>query len=159
MCSSFSLLENVLQFYMKSPEFTRNKEFCSCFESPGTHNLNNDHQFLWIQSASRKTACIKIEQYMESELSSIFWVEMVAKNIVLGTLGAQRWFASAVWCLLLRKYKNVVNETVTTLAFSFLNSILVWFISKKSHLTNWVFLFVGPQWLISCGKIFDAYQV
>ena len=29
----------------------------------------------------------KIEQYMEPELSDIFWVKMVAKNIKLGSLG------------------------------------------------------------------------
>ena len=30
---------------------------------------------------------IKMEEYMESELSGIFWVKLVAKNIVLGSSG------------------------------------------------------------------------
>ena len=30
---------------------------------------------------------IKMEEYMEPELSGIFWVKMVAKNILLGSPG------------------------------------------------------------------------
>ena len=30
-------------------------------------------------------ASIKMEEYMELELSGIFWVKMVAKNMVLGS--------------------------------------------------------------------------
>ena len=36
---------------------------------------------------------------MEFELSNIFWVEQVAENLVVGSLVAQHWPVSDVWCL------------------------------------------------------------
>ena len=60
---------------------------------------------LWYHTLS----CIKTEEHMESELCSIFWIKLVAKNMLLGSLGTQRWAVSAVWCLSLEKCTNVLN--------------------------------------------------
>ena len=49
---------------------------------------------------------------MEFELSGIFLVKVVAKNIVLVTLGTQRQAVLAVWCLFLKKYTNFLNQTL-----------------------------------------------
>ena len=79
-------------FYLKWTEFTRNCEFCSNCGSPGTRiKLEQIHNFLWIRSTSGKMmisfSSIKMEKYMEPELSGFFWVKMVTKNIVLGSPG------------------------------------------------------------------------
>ena len=42
---------------------------------------------------------MKTEEYMESELSSTFWVKQVAKNIGPGCIRPQRWVISEVWSL------------------------------------------------------------
>ena len=55
---------------------------------------------------------MKKEEYMESELSGIFQVKMVTKNIVLGSLGTQR---------------------KVTFAVHLLNSTLVSFMWKECH--------------------------
>ena len=59
---------------------------------------------------------------MEFELSGIFRVKVVAKNIVLGSLGTQRQAVLAVCCLFLKKYTNFMKQTVT---IPLLNSTLV----------------------------------
>ena len=74
-------------FYLKWTEFTRNSEFCFNFVLIGTkftvscefglHKLKLQHHVF---------SSMKIEEYMESEVSGIFWVKMVAKNIVLVSL-------------------------------------------------------------------------
>ena len=48
---------------------------------------------------------MKKEEYMESELSGIFQVKVVAKSIVFRSLGTQCKAAFAVWCLFLKKHK------------------------------------------------------
>ena len=50
---------------------------------------------------------------MEFELCSIFRVKVVAKNILLGSLGTQRPALFAVLCLFLKKHTNFLNQTVT----------------------------------------------
>ena len=50
---------------------------------------------------------------MESELSGIFQVKVVTKNIVFGFLGTQSEAAFAVLCLFLKKHTNFLNQTVT----------------------------------------------
>ena len=50
---------------------------------------------------------------MESELSHIFRVKLVAKNIVLGSVGTQRRAGSAVWCLFQKKYTTALSQTFT----------------------------------------------
>ena len=48
---------------------------------------------------------------MEFQLSRIFRVKVVVKNIVLGFLGTQRQAVLAVWCLFLKKHTNFQNQT------------------------------------------------
>ena len=104
---------------------------------------------------------IRKEEYMEFKLSSIFQVIVVAKNIVLGSLGNQHQALFAVWYLFLKKHTNFLNQTV----------IVKWFLSKQYTslnnlkersfcLVNWAFPFVGLRGIILCGKvaqIFFAY--
>ena len=54
---------------------------------------------------------------MKSELSGIFRVKMVAKNIVLGSLEIQRQAVFGVGCLFLKKNTNFPNQTVTPKCF------------------------------------------
>ena len=54
---------------------------------------------------------------MESELSGIFQVKVVTKNIVFGFLGTQSEAAFAVLCLFLKKHTNFLNQTVTIKCF------------------------------------------
>ena len=110
---------------------------------------------------------MKMEDYMRSELFCIFWVKLVAKNIVPDFLGTQHRAASAVWCLFLKKYTNFLNQTVLNqtvqhsvfLVKQYFNSI---YVKEKSFcLFNRAFLFVGPRGRISCSnvaKIFHAYE-
>ena len=50
---------------------------------------------------------------MESELCGIFWVKLVCKNIVRGSVGTQRSDVLAVGYLSLKKYVNVLNKIVS----------------------------------------------
>ena len=54
-----------------------------------------------------KNARKKEEEYMESKITGIFRVTVVAKNILLGSLGTQR------QGVFLKKHTNFVNQTVT----------------------------------------------
>ena len=82
-------------FYLKWTEFTRNCEFCSNCESPGTRikleKFTTSCEFdpLQVKWWHHVFSSIKMEEYMEPELSGFFWVKMVAKNIVLGSPGTQ----------------------------------------------------------------------
>ena len=49
---------------------------------------------------------------MEFELSGIFQVKVVAKNIVLGSLETQHQVVLAVRCLFLNKHSNFLNQTL-----------------------------------------------
>ena len=106
-------------------------------------------------------ASIKTEEYMESELSSNFRVKMVAKNIVPGSLEAERWAVSPVGCLP-EETDKCSEPDCWTLVFSLTSSILVWSMSKKSNLSNYLSVsFCGFPGTHSCGniaKIFHAYQ-
>ena len=65
----------ILSFYLKWTKFTRNYEFdpSSVVWVPGDLQLEQNSQ----------------EEYMESELPGIIRVKVVAKNILLGSLGTQ----------------------------------------------------------------------
>lgn len=64
---------------------------------------------LWCHMFSR----MKMEECIESEVSSIFRVKLMVKNILFGPWGCNTELAaSAVWCLFLKKHTNVVNQTV-----------------------------------------------
>ena len=58
-----------------------------------------------------------MEEYMESELSGIFRIKLVAKYIVLGSQGTQRGHVFAVWYLFLKTHANDMNQTVTLKCF------------------------------------------
>lgn len=75
---------------------------------------------------------MKMEEYMASKLSGIFQVKLVAKIVVFGSLGSQDQAVCVVWCLLLKKHKRSKQDCYN-LVFSLLHSILIWFVSKKSH--------------------------
>ena len=69
---------------------------------------------------------------MEPELSALFQVKVVNKNIVPCSLGAQHQASFAVWCLFLEK-QNFLNQTVTLKCISLLNSTLVSFMWREYH--------------------------
>ena len=54
---------------------------------------------------------------MESELSSMFRIKLVAKYIFLGSQGTQRGYVFAVRYLFLKKHTNNLNPTVTLNCF------------------------------------------
>ena len=87
----FHVRKHMAPFYLKWTEFTTDCEFYSNFGSPETHTkLERTHDFWWIRYTSGKVIIlyvfsIKMEKYMESELSDIFWVKMVTKNKVFGS--------------------------------------------------------------------------
>ena len=60
---------------------------------------------------------MKLKEYMKSELLGFFRVKVVAKNILLGSLGAQRQAVFAMCYLFLKKQTNVLNEFVTFKCF------------------------------------------
>ena len=60
---------------------------------------------------------MKTEKCMESKLSGIFRVKLVAKYIVLESPGTEGQAASAMRCLFLKKHTNVVNQTVRLKCF------------------------------------------
>ena len=82
-----------LSFYLKWTEFRRNLEFFSSY-GPWRPELNwnkftisDEFGPLQVKWWYHMFSSIKIEEYMESEPSAIFWVKLVAKNIVLGPPG------------------------------------------------------------------------
>ena len=91
-------------FYLKWTKFPRDCDILPVqFGSPGTHSWNKTHNILWIQTTSGKMMnhiflSKKKEKYVESELSGIFRVKVLTKNMVFGSLGTQCKTAFAVWC-------------------------------------------------------------
>ena len=67
---------------------------------------------LQVKLWNRMFSWMKIEKCMESKLPGIFWVRLVAKYIVFGSLWTQRWAVPAAWWLFLKKHTNVVNQIV-----------------------------------------------
>ena len=55
---------------------------------------------------------MKMEKYMEFELTVNFQVKLVTKNIVPGFPGTQNRAVSAERCLFQKKTTNVLNQTV-----------------------------------------------
>ena len=60
---------------------------------------------------------MKKEESMESEIYSIFQVKVVAKNIVLGSLGTKLQAFFYIWFSFLKKHANFLNQTVTLNCF------------------------------------------
>ena len=77
---------------------------------------------LWYHTFSS----VKMDEFMQSELSDIFHVKLVAKNIVLVCPGTQHQTVSAVWCLFLKKHTNV---NISVFAFILILWKLFYFIS------------------------------
>ena len=59
------------------------------------------------------------EEYMESELPGSIWVKVVAKNILLESLGTQHQAVFVMWCLFLKKHVKFLNQTVTPKYFPY----------------------------------------
>ena len=78
-------------FYLKWTEFTRN--FVSIVGPRGPElnwnkfTISCEFDPLQVKWWYHMFSSIKMEEYMEPELSGIFWIKMVAKNIVLGSPG------------------------------------------------------------------------
>ena len=68
---------------------------------------------------------------MEFVLAGIFQVKVVAKNILLGSLGI---------CLFLKKHTHFLKQTVTLKQYTSLNNVK----EVSFCLVNRAFLFVGP---------------
>ena len=77
---------------------------------------------------------------MEFELAGIFRVKVVAKNILLGSLGTQRQAVLAVSCLFLKKHTHFLKQTITLKQYTSLNNVK----EVSFCLANRAFLFVGP---------------
>ena len=91
---------------------------------------------------------MKKKWYTKSKLFDIFWVNVVAKNILLGSLVTQHQAVFAMMSLFEEKYK-FSEPNCYIYMFSLLNSTLVLFMWKKSHFVSltehsllWV-LFLG----------------
>ena len=56
---------------------------------------------------------------MESEFLGIFPVKVVAKNILLGSLGTQRQRVFAIWCPFYEKQTKFLNQSVTLKCFPY----------------------------------------
>ena len=89
---------------------------------------------------------MKIEEYMESELSCIFWVKLVGKSIVLGSQGTKHRTASAsdisFWKNIQIFWTRLLHHSVF-LVKQYTNLI---YVKEKSFcLFNWAFSFVGPR--------------
>ena len=80
-------------FYLKRTELTRNCTFCTNCGSQGTRikleqfTISCEFDPLEIKWWYHMFSSIKMEEYMEPELSGIFWVKIIAKNVVLGSSG------------------------------------------------------------------------
>ena len=78
-------------FFLKWTEFTRNCEFFSFVGSQGLEinwnkfTISCKFDTLQVKWCYHMFSSIKMEEYMESELSGIFRVKLVAKNIMLGS--------------------------------------------------------------------------
>ena len=60
------------------------------FESTGTHNLNKGQYFSWIGPLQVKLQyCMFSKNTWNLIFLAFFWVKLVAKNIVLASIGAQ----------------------------------------------------------------------
>ena len=60
---------------------------------------------------------MKYEEYLESDLPGIIRLKVVAKNILLGSLGTQHRAVFAMWCHFLKKHTNFLNQTVALKCF------------------------------------------
>ena len=94
---------------------------------------------------------IKIGQYssiLASVHASIFWVNLVAKNVVIRSLGTQLWALSAVWCLSFSRnrkmfwtrlldYDNFLVKRCTSLIYVKEKSF-VWAIFHKLSLNHFL---------------------
>ena len=127
MYSSILMLENIWCHYF-TWSGSNSQEIVNLFQfSSGPQWLTIGRKFtlsyefgpLHVKCWCHMFANMKIEEYMESEPSSIFRVNVVAKNILLGFLGTQRKAAFVMWCIFLRKLfkKTFLNQTIILKCF------------------------------------------
>ena len=170
MYSSILMLENIWYHHF-TWSVSNSQEIGNLFEvSPSprgptngkkTHNLR-EFGPLQVKWWYHMFSSIKREEYVEFEISGIFWVKLVAKNIVLGSLVTLHQAVLVVWCLFLKKRTHFMNQTVT-LKYSLAKQYTsLNYVKEMSFcLVNWAFSLVGPWGPISCGKvakIFHAYE-
>ena len=83
---------------------------------------------------------------MTIALPGIIRAKVVAKNILLGSLGTQHQPVFAMWCIFLKKHTNFLNQTVTLSVFHVKQCTSLIYVKEKSFcLVNWAFPFAGPE--------------
>ena len=82
---------------------------------------------------------IKMEEYMQAELSGIFWVKMVAKNIMLGSQGTH------FMHMRVNIYKHHHTETifVFTIVASMSRLRSIYVVSMLSFIYNFIFITIN----------------
>ena len=95
MYSSILMLENIYCFTWSEPN---SQEILNLF--------SREFGLLQVKWLCPMFSNMKKKEYMESELSDIFRVKVVAKNILLGSLVTQRQSVFAMRCLFLKKHTN-----------------------------------------------------
>ena len=109
----------ISSFYLKWTEFTRNSEFCSnSVWVPKTNNWNKIYNFLEVRSNLGKIMITYVFEHENGGIRGIwaflhFLSKTGCQKYCAYVLGTQRWAASAVWCLYLKKYTNFLNQTIT----------------------------------------------
>ena len=115
----FNARKHISLFYLKWTEFTRNCEFVQYSSGPWVltvgikFTISCEFGPLQVKWWCHMFSNMKKKEYMESELSDIFRVKVVANNVLLGSLGTQHQAVFAMWCLFLKKHTNFQNQTVT----------------------------------------------
>ena len=99
------------------------------------------------------------KEYMQSELSDIFRVKVVAKNILLGSLGKLFLQFDVFFWRNIQIFRIKLLYVSVTLVKQYTS---LFYVKQKSFcLVNWVGPFVGPWGPISCSKVaqvFHAYE-
>ena len=109
MYYSILMLENIYCFTWSEPNL---QEILNLFQFSSGPSIGVKFTFsrefglLQVKWWCPMFSNMKKKEYMESELSDIFRVKGVAKNILLGSLGTQRQSVFAMWCLFLKKHTH-----------------------------------------------------
>ena len=124
MYSSILMLENIYHYFTwsgrNSQEIVNLFQFSSGPSGPTSRiafTISCEFGPLQVKWWYHMFSNVNKKEYMQSELSDIFRVKVVAKNILLGSLATQRQAVFAMWCLFLKKHTNFPNETVTLKCF------------------------------------------
>ena len=152
-------------FYLKWTEFTRIVNlfrFSSDHWAPTTEiKFPNSCEFGPLQV---KWRChMKKKKYMESELSGIFRVNVIARTILIGSLGTQRQEVFAMWCLFSRNIQIFRIKLLHLSVFLVKQYTSLIYVKQEAFcVVNWAYPLVGSRGPISCSKvtkIFHAFEV